>query len=68
MTKKHKLTKREKENLKELTPREDYEQVGSSPLTRLKAKSFSKCQRQKFQTGIFLIGNPLILFRRILEG
>jgi hypothetical protein len=28
MTKKHKLTKREKEKLKERTPREDYEQVG----------------------------------------
>jgi hypothetical protein len=28
MTKKHKLTEREKEKLKERTPREDYEQVG----------------------------------------
>ncbi len=47
-----------KEKLKERTNTERLWTSGltrSSPLTRPEAKSFWKCQRQKFQTGIFLL-------------
>jgi len=46
-----------KEKLKERTSRERLGTSGltrSSPLTRPEAKSFRKCQKRKFQTGIFL--------------
>jgi hypothetical protein len=65
------MTKKGKEKLKERTNRKRLGTSGltrSSPLTRPEAKSFGKCQKQKFQTGIFsLRSNPLVLCRRKTE-